>query len=267
MVFRGVHMYNPPFFEGAWPHALLFLLGCHFWLAALKGIKPSLHSQCRYLSVGRSILHQSGRLWLSILTWGLLSHFTPPSVLFGWPCLPWPSSVSGSNPLLVHYPPVSMGIDIVPLPYICVPPEVCSQITLPVFLHMSSVDAPVDIYGPSCNFLFFHPREALLVGHQVTALPSCSCSIISSSPPKVGSLAWGGTGTPVPCMMAAHTQENTNLWCNEKKPVLVEDSWPSVLVRHFVGGHFSHDLLWHLPSLFILHILDLPLSLPGIHLH
>ena len=26
-----------------------------------------------------------------------------------------------------------------------------------------------------------------------------------------GSLAWGGAGTPVPCMMAAHTQGNANL--------------------------------------------------------
>ena len=26
-----------------------------------------------------------------------------------------------------------------------------------------------------------------------------------------GSLAWGGAGTPVPCMMGAHTQGNTNL--------------------------------------------------------
>ena len=25
-----------------------------------------------------------------------------------------------------------------------------------------------------------------------------------------GSLAWGGAGTPVPCMMAAHTQGNAN---------------------------------------------------------
>ena len=82
-----------------------------------------------------------------------------------------------------------------------------------------------------------------------------------------GSLVRGGTGTPVPCMMAAHTQGNTNLWCNKKKPVLVENSWPSVLVRHFVGGHISHNLSWHLPSLFIPHILDLPLSLPGICLH
>ena len=82
-----------------------------------------------------------------------------------------------------------------------------------------------------------------------------------------GSLAWGGTGTPVLCMMVAHTQGNTNLWCNEKKPVLVEDSWPSMLVHHFIGGHISCDLSWHLSSLFIPPILNLPLSLPGICLH
>ena len=82
-----------------------------------------------------------------------------------------------------------------------------------------------------------------------------------------GSLAWGGTGTPVPCMMVAHTQGNTNLWCNEKKPISVEDSWPSMLVHHFLGVHISHNLSWHLPSLFIPPILNFPLSLPGICLH
>ena len=37
------------------------------------------------------------------------------------------------------------------------------------------------------------------------------------------SLAWGGAGTPVPCMMAAHTQGNADHWCNKKKLALVED--------------------------------------------
>ena len=82
-----------------------------------------------------------------------------------------------------------------------------------------------------------------------------------------GSLAWGGTGTPVPCMMAAHTQGNINLWCNKKKLVSVEDSWPSMLIRHFVRGDVSHNLVYHLISLFFPPILDLPLSLPGICLH
>ena len=39
-----------------------------------------------------------------------------------------------------------------------------------------------------------------------------------------GSLAWVGAGTPVLCMMAAHTQGNANLRCNKKKLVSVEDS-------------------------------------------
>ena len=51
-------------------------------------------------------------------------------------------------------------------------------------LHPSSVDAPVDIHDPSCNFPFFHPWEAFLVGRRVTALPSCSSGIIFSLPPR-----------------------------------------------------------------------------------
>ena len=50
-------------------------------------------------------------------------------------------------------------------------------------LQPSSVDAPVDIHCTSCNFPFFHPREALLVGHWVTTLPSFSCGVFFSSPP------------------------------------------------------------------------------------
>ena len=39
-----------------------------------------------------------------------------------------------------------------------------------------------------------------------------------------GSLTWGWADTPVLCMMAAHTQGNANLQCNEKKSISVEDS-------------------------------------------
>ena len=78
-----------------------------------------------------------------------------------------------------------------------------------------------------------------------------------------GSLAWGGAGTPVLCMTAAHTQGNANLWCNKKKSVSVEYPWPSVLVHQFIGGVVCCDLMHHLPSLFFPPILYLPLSLPG----
>ena len=84
---------------------------------------------------------------------------------FGWHCLPWPSSVINSIVLGIHYLPVSMGIDIIPSAL-----HTCSfwglqpnHITCG--LHPSSVNALVDIHGRLCNFPFFHPREALLVGH------------------------------------------------------------------------------------------------------
>ena len=99
--------------------------------------------------------------------------------------------------------------------------------------------------------------------HLAILLLWCSPVITSCG----GSLAWGGACTPLPCMTVAHTQGNANLWHDEKKPVLVEDSWLSTLVCHFVGGYISRDLLHHLPSLFFPPILNLPLSLPGIHLH
>ena len=49
--------------------------------------------------------------------------------------------------------------------------------------YPSSVDALVDVYGRSHNFLLIHPREVLLAGCWVTALPIFSCGVISVSPP------------------------------------------------------------------------------------
>ena len=103
-----------------------------------------------------------------------------------------------------------------------------------------------------------------LLGDCLTIFFLCCPSFITSN---IGSLAWGGAGTPVQCMTAAHTQGNTNLWCDEKKSVLVEDLWPSMLVHHFIRGDVCCNLTHHLPGLFFPPILDLPLSLPGICLH
>ena len=160
---------------------------------------------------------------------------------FGWPCLPWPSSVSGNIPLLVHYLPVSMGIDVIPLPYMflwrftakslylwsspilsgCSDRHPQSKLQLPIFPPQGSFTGRL-LGDCLAKFLLWHPL------------------FITS---QRGSLVWGGTGTPVPCMTVAHTQGNTNLWCNKKKPVSVEDSWPSMLVRYFIGGHIMicHD--------------------------
>ena len=63
-----------------------FCLAVIFCLAALKGIKPSLHSQCRYLSVGRSILCQSGRHLTLHPDMGAACPFHSPLHLVGLAC-------------------------------------------------------------------------------------------------------------------------------------------------------------------------------------
>ena len=115
------------------------------------------------------------------LTQGLLTHFTPPH--FIWPCLPWSSSVIGHIPLVVHYLPASMGIDVIPSALCMCSFRSLQPNHITCGLHPSSVDALVDVHGRSCNFPFFHPREALLVGHWVTTLPLSSCGILLFSPP------------------------------------------------------------------------------------
>ena len=225
---------------------------------------PLLYNWCGYLCRWVGAFHvREADYFILHSNMGVTYLFHSPQ--FVWPCLLWPSSVIGCIPLWVHYLPVSMGIDVIPSA-LCT----CSFWSLQpdhftCGLHPSLVDALVDIHSVSHNFPFFHPREALLVGYQETALSLFSWHPLFITSDR-GSLAWGGAGTPVPCMMAAHTQGNTNLWCNEKL-VLVEDSWLSMLVHHFIRGDISHDLTHHLPSLFFPPIPDLPLSLPGIHLH
>ena len=121
--------------------------------------------------------------WPSTLTCGLLAHFTPHH--FFWLALPpmtqfseWQHSSFSS---------LSASIN----GYRCHPSALrtcsCRGLQPNHFtcgLHPSSVDAPVDVHDPSHSFPFFHPREALLVGHRVTTLPSFSCGVLSSSHPK-----------------------------------------------------------------------------------
>ena len=85
-------------------------------------------------------------------------------------------------PLGIHYLPASMGIDIIP-PALCT----CSFLGLQPHhitcgLHPSSVDALVDIHAEAATSHFSTPGEALLVGHQMTALPPSSCGILFLSP-------------------------------------------------------------------------------------
>ena len=132
--------------------------------------------------------------------------------------------------------------------------------------HLSSMDALADIQSRSHNFPVIHPREVLLAGHWVTALPLLSLWHHPSFTSCGGKLVWGGAGTPVLYMTHTYAQGNANLWCNEKS-VLVEDAWPSALVCHFVRGDICGNLMHHLPCILFPPILDLPLSLKSICLH
>ena len=197
----------PPFFE---KHILMHWLS--ILVCFLEGMMPPLYRQQGSLFMwGRSILHQKGRLLCpSFQHRGYLPVSLSP-ILFGLAyhdSVPWlVTSLLG-----FHYPPVSMGIDIIPSAL-----HMCSFQSLQpnhitCGLHPSSVDTPVDVHGRSCNFPFIHPKEALLVGHQVTTLPLSSCGVLFISPSYRGSLARGGTSTPVLCMMAAHTQHQSLMW-------------------------------------------------------
>ena len=112
---------------------------------------------------------------------GVLTHFTPPFVLFRL-AYHDPCSMSGCICHGVHYLPASMALTSFPLPYIHVPSKVCSHITLPEVFTCLLWMLLVDIHSRSHNFPFFHPREALLVGCWVTTLPLFSCGIHFFSP-------------------------------------------------------------------------------------
>ena len=164
-------------------------------------MKPPLHGQLGSLFIWVGIFHvkevdASSSLFLTRRgTYPLHPHV--------WSCKPWPSSVSGHIDLEVHHPMASTGSDVIPPAK-----HVCSFQHLqphPITwgLHPSSVDAPAHVHGRSHNLPLIHPREVLLAGHWVIALPILSCGIILLSPPVEVGLCGVGADTPVPCMTDA----------------------------------------------------------------
>ena len=147
----------------------------------LGDLEPSPYSQCRFLSVGGSVSCRSSRPSVLHLDMGLLTRFTPPSLLA------LPAMTQFSEWQLPSFSSLSTGIN----GYRRHPSALCTCSSrgapakhLTWGLHPSSVDAPVDIHNPSHNFPYFHPWEAFLVGRWVTTLPFCSHGIISASPPE-----------------------------------------------------------------------------------
>ena len=163
---------------------MLFYLGSMVSIACSVvsgGFLLSLYSRCRFLSVGRSISCRSDRPPVLHLDMGLLAHFTPPTLL----ALPavtqfseWQLSSFGSLSTSIN------GYRRHPSALCMCPSRGLQPKHFTWSLHPSSVDAPVDVHDPCCNFPYFHPWEPFLVGCRVTALPFCSCGIIPASLPK-----------------------------------------------------------------------------------
>ena len=150
-------------------------------VASLQGMMPPVYMQWRSLFRWVGTFHIREADYIVLLSdMGVTYPFHSPQ--FVWPCLPWPSSMIGCIPLGVHNLIASMGIDVIASAL-----HICSFWSLQpnhitCDLHPSSVDALVEVHGRSHNFPFFHPKEALLVGHWVTALPISSCGILFFPP-------------------------------------------------------------------------------------
>ena len=157
----------------------------------------------------------------------------------------WLSSMSSCGSCSVHYLMALMG-------WRCLhpPPNACPlPLHITWSLHLSSVDAPVDVCRRSHNFPLIHPREVLLAWCWVIARPLSTHGIFL--PPLGRWLNWGGAATSVPCLVDTHTQGDASLWCHEKKLVVVEDAWLPALVHHFVGGDVCCNLMHHLTCLIL----------------
>ena len=162
------------------------------------------------LLVGRSILHQRGRLTLSFfLTQGLLTHFTPPCFCLALPTMTqfcdWShsfwgllsTSINGHQPhslcLMYMFLPMSASTS-------------CYLWSSPVLSGCSGRHPWQKLQLP------IFPPQGSFTGR---SLGDCLTTFLLGHPLSFtsyrGSLAWGGAGTPVLCMMAAHTQGNANL--------------------------------------------------------
>ena len=148
----------------------------------MEGMKPPLYRQpvSLFWWVGAFCIREVDKCCHSSWHGGYLPISLPPVSV--WPCLQWPSSVIGHIPLGVPYPPASMGINVIPSALCTCSFQGLQPHHVTCGLHPSSVDTSVDVHGRSCNFLLFHPWEALLVGHQVTALSLSSCGVLFNSP-------------------------------------------------------------------------------------
>ena len=155
----------PPFLEEhILVHWLLILV------ASLKGMMPPLYRQWGSLFrwIGAFCIREIDYLVLLSDMGVTYSFHSPPF------CLALPTMTQFHDWLHSSWGSLSASINgyrccFLCLMYMFLPRSAAKSHYL--WSSLSFVDAPVDVHGRSHNFPFFHPREALLVSHQVTTLP------------------------------------------------------------------------------------------------
>ena len=181
--------------------------------------------------------------------------------------LPWLSSMSRCSSCPICYLMASSGWDIYPFTKSTWSCRLSCPLHITWSLHPSSVDALVDVHRRSHSFPLIHPMEAFLAWCRVNTRPLSSCGIFLLSL----SLGVGLTGEGLVYLSCAW-------WTSTHKGMPVSDAmrrsqlqWRTcdcvVLANHFIWEDVCWNLMHHLTRVFLLPVLNLPLSLKGVSLH
>ena len=205
---QGNPIWAAPHLSWAWPHARIV-----FW-----GLVQLCSGKVRKLSHHiLSGVHPSGGLvgvfHLKVDNVPTLKSLTQQSTLpFHTPVVLQPnlSSVSRHHGCSVHYPLASMGWcpslhqTHVNLPAISSKKFIKTHSPCLLYttwnIHLSSVDASVDVHGRSLSFPFIHPRVLFLAWCWVITRPLSSWGVVSVTSPG-SRLDWGGSGTSIPYLV------------------------------------------------------------------
>ena len=189
--------------------------GCWFWILhfsylsfLMEGTKPPLYRWWGSLFwwVGAFCAREVDRHCHSSWHGGYLPISLPP-FLFGLAyCDPVPWLVSFLLGFIICQHQWASTLFL--LPYVCVPSSHYLR-SSPV---LSGCSSRCPQQKPQCPIF---PPQRSFTGR---SLGDCLTTFLLWHPLSFtscrGSLAWERAGTPVPCMMAAHTQGNPNIWCN-----------------------------------------------------
>ena len=169
-------MCYPPSYKGT-----SSCIGSQFWFGSLKDMMPLHYNQCGYLFGWVEAFHvREVDYFVLHSEMGVTYPFH--SLLF---CLALPTVTQFSDWSHSSLGSLTTSINGYRCHSLCITyMSLLKFAARSLYLWSSPIfsGCSIDVHGISCIILFFHTREALLVGHWVTALPLFSCGILFSSP-------------------------------------------------------------------------------------